>query len=119
MLLSEGRKVAPVIVRVPLKDLITVEPKPEVDQIGRFEWWLESDHLKIHSLDGAEQELMFSGWGMSVEEVSETEIEAVMLYQEALISVSASPGGLSLLFNKLCAMTFADCLALLKEFFND
>lgn len=119
MLLSEGRKVAPVIVRVPLNDLIIVNPKPESHQIGRFEWWLEGDYLKIHSLDGAEQELVFSGWGMSLAEISEAEIEAVMLYQEALISTSASPEGLNLLINKLCAMTFVDCLALLKSFFND
>ena len=88
----------------------------QASQIGQFEWFIERDHLVLQSVGGYAPYLAFAGWGMASSTVSERDIQAIVLYAEALSKANVGDGWLERVHKKFCSITFADCLNELRSF---
>ena len=97
--------------------LATEHPQGEGNHIGRFKWDPDVEgYLVITALDDSGF-MTFKGWGMPLEEVSQTELEAVYLYYSALgIAFADNENANSYVFDKLCNTTFEEMLAKIKSF---
>lgn len=87
----------------------------QVSQIGQFEWFIECDRLVLQAVGGYPPYLTFAGWGMSSSTVSEQDIQAIVLYAEALSKANFGDGWLERVHKKFCRITFADCLNELRS----